>query len=449
MGIRDRIEGLRIALGEPIDGASLASFRVLFGLFAAWSALRFMWKGWVDALYVEPSFFFTYAGFDWVTPWPSWGMHLHFAALAALGILIALGLHYRLAITAWFFAFTYVELLDRSNYLNHYYLLSLVALLMIFMPLGEVYSLDARRRGDPRGGRLPAWCLWLLRFQLGIVYFFAGVAKVQPDWLLRAEPLATWLPARADLPVLGPILALPAAPWLMSWAGAIFDLGVVFFLLNRRTRLLAWGVAGVFHVVTGAMFRIGLFPWIMIAATTIFFDPAWPRAVARRLRLPVAPAPLAPASGSPRPASPSLVLALGLWAAMQLLLPMRHVLYPGDVLWTEEGFDFSWRVMVMEKAGQVDFTVHAPDGRTWIVPPRRYLAPHQLGAFATRPEMILTLAHRIALDYAAEGPVTVTADAWVSFNGRRRQRLIDPTVDLSRVDRWGGHRPWILPLAGD
>src|SRR6185369_4772318 len=123
---------------------------------------------------------------------------------------------------------------------------------------------------------VPAYCVYLLRFQLGVVYFFAGIAKLNGDWLLRAQPLRIWLAARADLPILGGFLAEPWVAWTASWAGAFFDLTIVGFLLLPRTRRAAFVAVVVFHVATGLLFPIGMFPWIMVAAATVFFAPDWP-----------------------------------------------------------------------------------------------------------------------------------------------------------------------------
>src|SRR5688572_7008054 len=182
-------------LKAPVDGAGLAAFRVLFGAVLVFSVVRFAAYGWIDELLVAPTYHFTYYGFDWVRPWPGAGMYVHFAlmGLAALGIL--LGAWTRLSAALFFVTFTYVELIDKATYLNHYYFVSLVTLLLVFVPVARVWSLDAWRRArrglEPEPVQL--WCYALLRAQLAIVYFFAGFAKLNSDWLLRGEPMQTWL----------------------------------------------------------------------------------------------------------------------------------------------------------------------------------------------------------------------------------------------------------------
>ena len=182
-------------------------------------ALRFIWKGWVSELYIDPQFHFTYLGFEWVKPLPGNWMYLPFIGMvfAALGIL--LGAFYRLSALLFFLLFTYVELLDKTYYLNHYYFVSLVAFLMIFLPAHVSLSYDVRRKPQLANRFVPNWTIWILRFQLGIVYVFAGLAKINADWLLEAQPLKTWLQAYRDLPVLGPLFASAFLAYSFSWLG--------------------------------------------------------------------------------------------------------------------------------------------------------------------------------------------------------------------------------------
>lgn len=123
------------AASQPVSAASAATFRIAFGLLGLFAVCRFAAHGWIAERYIEPEQHFTYLGFEWVQPWPAWGMYLYFALLGAASLGVALGYRYRLAITAFFVLFTYVELIDKTTYLNHYYWVSLVSFLMIFIPL--------------------------------------------------------------------------------------------------------------------------------------------------------------------------------------------------------------------------------------------------------------------------------------------------------------------------
>lgn len=421
---------LRERLGAPVDAAGLAAFRALFGMLGFASVARLLALGWARSLYLAPAHTLSYAGFGWVPRPGAEGLYALFAAMLLSSLGIASGLWFRASALVFFAAFTWVELLDASVYLNHYYFLSVLSLLLAFLPLGASYSLDARGVGRPT---LPAWCLLALRAQVGLVYFFAGVAKLGADWLLRAQPLGIWLSARADRPVLGPILGHPWTPWVMSWAGAAFDLSVPFLLARRRTRPFAYAAALVFHGATGWLFPIGMFPVIMSCAALVFFDPAWPRALVARVAGRPVDAINLPA---PQPISRVTALALGLWFAAQALLPLRHHLLTRDVNWTQHHARFSWRVMLVERAGFVEFdVVHAVDGRRWRVSPSRYLEAHQAHEVSMQADLIAQTARIIADDFARRGiaPVRVYADSHVAMNGRPAQRYVDPAVDLTHL----------------
>ena len=199
---------LFVVADRPVCGASAAAFRIAFGLLGLVAVCRSAARGWISELYVEPANHFTYAGFGWVQPWPEWGMYAHFALLGLASIGVAVGYRYRLSVIAFFFLFTYVELIDKTLYLNHYYWMSLVSFLMVFMPLHRMASLDARR--TPIAPIVPVWVVWALRAQVGVVYLFAGIAKLNPDWLLQAQPLRIWLYNSGDLPLIGPMPLSPS-----------------------------------------------------------------------------------------------------------------------------------------------------------------------------------------------------------------------------------------------
>ena len=189
---------------QRVDASSLAVFRILFGLVGVFIVVRFFAYGWVDELYVAPAHHFTYLGFGWVRPWPGLGMYVHFAALGLLSIGIAAGYRYRLCTVMFFLGFTYIELLDKTTYLNHYYWAALVSLLMIFLPLHRSLSLDCWLKSGRLWDTIPARVLWLLRGQLAVVYIFAGIAKLNGDWLLEAQPLGIWLQDHTSLARAGP-----------------------------------------------------------------------------------------------------------------------------------------------------------------------------------------------------------------------------------------------------
>jgi vitamin K-dependent gamma-carboxylase len=444
-------QGLVSRAFAPVDAASLAVFRVLFGALMAVGVARFMAEGWIDTLYVQPTFFFKYPGFTWLeVPGPT-GLSVHFSLMLVAALLVSVGLWTRRAFAAFGVLFMAAELYDVTNYLNHHMLIAWLAVLGAVLPTANVWSVDAwraRRRHRPLAQQVPAWCVWLVRFQVAVVYVFAALAKVGPDWLLHGQPLGIWLQTRTELPVLGPLFALPAAPLVMSWAGFLYDLTIVVWLSWRRSRPLAYAAVVVFHVVTSMLFDIGLFPPLMIIATTVFFAPDWPR------RLVGARPALSPGWGARAwsPARPAVALGAALvvgYAAFHVVVPLRHLATEGDVLWDERGMRYAWKVMVRAKTGSITYRVtHKANGRAWQVSPHDYLTWRQAQEMSGQPDLIAQLARHIRWDFVRQGrgDVEVRVDALVSLNGRPAAPLIDPELDLAAAEERDLPAHWIKPL---
>lgn len=432
------------SLWKPVDIDWLIFFRIAFGAIMLWEVLRYFSMGRIERYYIQPTFFFSYYGFDWIKPWPGQGMYIHFAVMGLLAIAITVGFFYRLSAALYFVAFTWVFLIDQSLYLNHFYLVCLVSFLMVFLPANRAVSLDSQLGIAKPSSTVPAWTLWMLRAQIGLVYFYGGIAKLNGDWL-RGEPIRDWLLRRSSLPVIGPLLEQDWMVWVFAYGGTLFDLLIVPALLWRRTRVPAFLLAVLFHLTNATVFRIGIFPWMMIAATTIFFAPDWPRRLFRRPSIADA-TPLRVPSNTMAQVTATL---LGLYLAFQLLTPFRHWLYPGNVSWTEEGHRFSWRMKLRDKSADVQFLVTDPaSGQTQNVRPDSLLMPHQFAEMSTRPDMLLQFAHHLAVLERKKGREQVEVRAFVraSLNGRSPQLLIDPTVNLAAVERSLRSSAWIHRL---
>ncbi|MEO1644475.1 MAG: HTTM domain-containing protein, partial [Chloroflexota bacterium] len=396
--------------------------------------------------YIDPIYHFTYLGFQWVQPLSPNLMGAVFIILALLAGMIALGAFYRVSITAFFLLFTYVELIDKTYYLNHYYFISVMSLLMIVLPLHRKWSVDTYLFPHIRADYTPAWTLYAPRLMLGIVYFYAGLAKLTPDWMLDALPLRIWLPTNTTFPLIGRWFDYLWVAYAMSWVGAFYDLTIAFWLSWRRSRPLAYIAVIGFHLMTALLFNIGVFPWVMIACTLIFFDARDWRWLASKLNLKMSPATPAPKKLSVMPALLGLVGIFFIW---QLLMPLRHWVYPGNHLWTNEGYRFAWHVMLVEKNGTVIYRVEDPDSeRFWIVFPDDYLTPQQEQQMSFQPDMILQFAHFLTDEYALQCTCEpeVYADTYVSLNRRTGQPIIAPEVNLAREIYSWQPRSWIVSL---
>jgi len=434
----------------PTHIAPLASFRLIFGLIMFAGVLRFMLKGWVYDLYIAPTFYFKYFGFEFIQPLNAVGMYAVFVIMGFSFLFMAIGFWYRLASILAFLSFTYVELIDKTNYLNHYYFVSIVCLLLIFLPADRFFSLRTLRKPQEQITHLPLYCIGILKIQLGIVYCYAGLAKLNSDWMLKALPLKIWLPAKANIPLMGNLLTKTWVAYLFSWFGAFYDLLIPFFLLLKRYRSIAYFFVVVFHLATYFLFQIGMFPFVMIGATLVFFSADWHLKMQNKLSRTFQ---LKFSSHTPDKIlsiKNNLLKYLAmLFLTFQLLFPFRFLAYPGKLFWTEQGYRFSWRVMLMEKAGYAIFHITDPKtNRTWEVNNYDFLTLNQEKMMSTQADMILQFAHYLEEYYQSKGiqdPI-ITVESYVTLNGSRTQLMIDPTADLTKLKDTFAPKKWIKPF---
>jgi hypothetical protein len=433
-------------LFAPVDIASLVAVRVALGLCIAWEAYFYLSEGSVYRRFLQGRHLIGWPGFEWVQTWPGDGMYLHFYAIILLGLCFSVGLLYRVVAPLLCASLVYVLLLSQASYLNHLYLMCLLTGVMACIPAHRDLSLDARLRPAIRRETAPSWCVWLLRVQVGLLYFYGGVAKINPDWL-QGFPMRLWLPERASLPFLGELFESVWIAVAMSWSGLLIDLLAFPALVHRRTRPFAFLVLVSFHLWNSQLFTIAVFPFMAIAVTTIFFEPDWPRRLfrwPRRDELPEAP------TGAGWTTRRRLTAAaVTAFAAVQVLLPLRHWLYPGNASWTGEGHHFAWRMMLRQMQGYVAYRLTDHEtGESWIVNPHDELGTFQYRRLGKNPGMIHLYARHLAELAREEGHrvLTVNALALATMNERKPQPLIDPEVDLAGESDYFGHAWWILPV---
>ena len=457
MGINLWINNL---INKKANIAPLVVFRIIFGFMMAISTLRFILKGWVEDLYVTPTYYFTYYGFDWVNPFDGPTMHLLFWVMFACAILIMLGLFYRINIIIYFLLFTYIELVDKTNYLNHYYFISCISFILMFLPANRSFSLDCFFGICQIKNYCSSWMINCIKLQIGIVYLYAGISKLNYHWLFEAEPLINWLKHLSDFPIIGELLMFDTTAYVFSWFGAIFDLTIFFILINNKYRIWGYLVVVIFHIFTSIMFPIGVFPLVMIASTLIFFSDNFHNKVIEFLsKLFFIKKEHSNSERYSYPLYSKKIIGIiyVLFFTLQLLLPFRFLLYPGKLFWNEQGYRFSWRVMLIEKAGYAQFYVHEPKkDRKMLINNKDYLTPQQEKMMATQPDMILQYAHFLRDEFTDSLIVEsngekiqlnkpkITADVRVSLFNKGSKVFVDPNVNLSNINRGFKHKDWIL-----
>ena len=434
---------------RPFDltsSAPLATFRIFFGLMMLFSLIRFWLNGWIETLYIEPEFHFKYFGFSWVSDWGAY-TYLLFIICGLSTIFITLGLFYRYAIAIFFVSFTYIELIDKTTYLNHYYFISVLSLLLFFIPANAIFSIDSKIFKNIKA-KVYNYHILSIKGLIFIIYFCAGLAKINSDWLLNAQPLSIWLPSKYDLPILGGFFFEQSwVHYLMSWGGMIYDISIPFLLIQKKTRWPAFVLVIIFHFLTAVLFPIGMFPYIMIVSCLIFFSTEFHEKILLLFKTDLDFKQNKPSDF--HYFSKFEFIAISLLLLFQIIFPFRHYVYPGELFWHEQGYRFSWRVMLMEKKGYTQFKiVDSLSKSSFYVKNEDFLTNYQEKQMSFQPDFILEFAHYLGEHYSQKGieNIQVFADSHVALNGRRNQRFIDPNKNLLEFNRGFKNKSWILPF---
>ena len=442
-------------LKRSTASSKLAVFRICFGLMMLYSMLRFWSKGWIDSVYVVPKFHFKYYGFEWVESLGGY-TYLLFIVCILCAVLITIGLWYRLSILVFFLSFTYIELIEKTTYLNHYYFISILSFLLVFLPANKCFSMDVFLR-KKQYKEIPQWTIDAIKLLMVIVYFYAGLAKINSDWLFKALPLKIWMPSKYDIPLIGEtLLQQEWVHYAMSWGGMLYDLSIPFLLFYRKTRLFGFAMVVFFHVFTAVLFPIGMFPYIMIVSALIFFECETHNKIVTLLKKIIQPLRSLLEVSSIENVNqfnykrPKWRLwTLGVFFAIQMVVPFRYLLYPSELFWGEEGYRFSWRVMLVEKIGYTNFkVVNKKSGSSFYVRNGHFLTDLQIKQMSFQPDMILEYAHYLGDHFKSQGHknIGIYVESYVSLNGRSNQQFIDPEIDLLMQKESFKHKQWINPF---
>ena len=453
--MKARVEKFLNQLNEPADTASLVLVRVVFGLLMFWSTISDFYFGWVTELYAKPQFHFQYEWFQWVKPFPEEVMYIIFGSQAVLSLMIAIGLYYRVSAFLFFLGYTYIFLVERTTYNNHFYLICLLSFMLILAPLHRSWSLDVLRGSVEQTDSHPVLWLWIFRLHMGIVYFYGGLAKLDPDWL---SGLATRkLLGEANRGTfLEPLIQYEFTSYFYAWSGMLFDLFIPFLMLWKKTRNLAFVAAFIFHFNNNFVFTIGIFPILALTLTMIYYESGFPRKLVPRQikkwisreyrkRIKNQDKNITPDN---RHVHPVLLIFLGIYFMIQLLVPFRHLAYPGWTTWHEQGHDFAWRMMLRQKTSIGQFIViHPETGEQRYADAADYLNDVQL-KFMGNPRTMLQFVHhldQLVKSNAGFDPV-ITAKYEISLNGREPRELVDPTKDLSEIPVFEPAYRWVIPF---
>jgi len=314
--------------------------------------------------------------------------------------------------------------------------------------------------------------------------------------------MKVWLSARTDFPLIGSLFSQEWVALFASYASIALDILAAPFLIIRATRPYAFIGLTLFHLLNSNWFGIGIFPWFMIVATTLFLDPDWPEKLILTVKdanltgkiifaasglitglfalrmfeslnplifsigfmaglvvaylvasiiFKQAEAPIDKASHKKNKKgkikrNQTVIVLLSIWMSIQILLPLRNFIIPGDALWTEEGHRFAWRMLLRTKYGTINYIIdYLKTGERIEINAQDEIESWQYNRFGGTSHLIHEYAKYLVKDRNPED-VRIRAQTSVSLNGRDPQPIIDSSIDLSKENIIQWHADWILPL---
>ncbi len=426
-------------LYRPIDNSPLIAFRIFFGFLLFAESIGAILTGWVKTIFVEPEFTFSHIGLEWLQPLPGNGMYFYFVVMGIFGLLVMLGYRYKISLAGFTIMWAGVYFMQKESYNNHYYLLLLVCMIMWTLPANRYASLDVRRNKDLRELTMPKWVSWAMILQMAIVYFFATVSKLTPDWV-DGTFIRLLLSGTDHLPFAENLFSKHWFHLFIAWSGMVFDFVVIPLFLWKRTRTVAFVCSIIFHIFNSIVLQIGIFPFFALSFIVFFYPPDKIRRVFFR-RKPEADLSV----GIPRQTALINYIFIP-YFLLQILLPLRHFAIKGDVLWTEEGHRLSWRMMLRQRYGYINFEIVNKKTHKQSYYSLQKLSNKQQHLVSSKPDAIWQMAQRIKKEYADKGEdVAIYAKGKVGVNDSGYHELIDPKVDLAQA-KWDyfWHNDWIL-----
>ena len=260
------------SLFVPVSINPLIIFRVAFGTALFIWAIGMLFSGEVFHQYIEPKFFFHYRYFQWIQPLPAVLMYLIFIILSAFAVMIALGLYFRISVFAFTLLLCYIVLIDKSSYLSYYYFMLLLLTMLLFSPAHRMFSLDILRDASLRVDYVPRWCILAFQAQIIAVFYFAGMAKLNSEWLFTGSPVNIWMDELLqywDIQI--GVGAFSILSIIISWILILYDFLMPQFLLDKGTSTKAYGIVVIVQLFGFILFPVGYFPFLIIFSSVIFF----------------------------------------------------------------------------------------------------------------------------------------------------------------------------------
>jgi len=284
------METLREFLSQPYPAEPLALFRITFGLLLfIFAAIQFRGR----YLYLTSSnFYFFYELTPFIKPRSAPFMIVLLGLNLIASLFFTWGLFYHISAWLTFLSYSYLFFCDKAGYVNHLYLTCLILFLFCFVDASRVYSIDQLLSGPhEENATIPLWSILIFKIQILIVFVYAGLNKINRDWLIRAEPLKTFFRNFEGVTTFqGKIyryccnekLAASIQRFLQKkktahcacWLSMIIDILIIPLIWWEETRLFAIPLYIAFHLFNHWYFWIGVFPYMNYTFLILFINPS-------------------------------------------------------------------------------------------------------------------------------------------------------------------------------
>lgn len=431
------MQKLQALLSRPVKSDVLGLFRVFFGLCLLYELWYYVDIDLLNMGLRQPVMLFPYEGLEWIRMLPGKGMEMVLFLLMIAAVCITIGWMLRIASVVFFIGFAWIFLLDKGLYNNHLYLFILMGFLFSVTNADASWSVSKKKHRDA----LPAWQLMIFQFQIVLVFFYGGLAKLNYDWLVNFQPAIVLTEGKTSKLFL----------YILVYGGLVFDLLVGFLLLWKPTRIYAMITALIFNITNSVIFHdIGVFPFFMIGTLLLFTDPDFVASWAKRKQNVEKKKNKQTGLVLQSATSTGLKALLISYVVFQLAFPFRHLLYHGNVDWYGEAQKFSWRMKIQQRDLK-ELKVTVLDYKTKQIldlDPAKYITSAQVLALTQDPQMLLAFVKYIEKDAKSKGIENpfIKASCIVTFNGRLPQPMVDPEKNLCTISNDAPVYSWVMPL---
>ena len=411
----------------------------MFGAVMVGWALNMLLNGTLSELFTSGNFVFHYKGFAWIEPPGTTSLYLVFMLIALSALLLGAGLFFKISTLVFILAFGYITLIDKSNYLSYYYFVIIMALMLLVSPAHRLFSLDLIRKPSIRVDFIPTWFMLAMKIQVVLVFFFAGMGKLNYDWLFEGRPLSLWLMEAfrnwglyIDLTGSFKWLAI-----LLSWLLILSDFIFPHFLFDKKTATGTFLLFLCLQVISLVLFPVGFFPVLFCVSCLIFLPPAGIHEFISRISYFLYDVfqfkgdVFKPGGGYMLEYRNKrlMIVLISVFLGFQLSWPVVAYMKWGALKWADTIFHFSWNMELYEKSGSVTFwKIDTVSGRESKIHLDTYLTQHQQKFMAQDPRMILQFANY--LKAILPGQVEIRADLSLSMNGREPFVVVEKSKDL-------------------